>query len=202
MILYNHESPRRPTTFCDSQDHGRGGAIATSGSGTLALGQPGRCPRLGWAPDYVDAMVRAVRHGTAGDYVIATGTHTVREFVAAAFGHVGVADWHEHVTSIRPLCDRRIPAFWGDASKAPRRPRVAPSKDFRDLVCAMVDHDLALLEGPLRQRRRPDRFPSGRALHEASQRHRDRRAHTVSLAHLSRATAATHKVSWSQVRKS
>ncbi len=48
----------------------------------------------GWAPDYVDAMVRALRHATAGEYVVATGVaHSVRDFVGAAFAAAGVSDW-------------------------------------------------------------------------------------------------------------
>lgn len=147
VILYNHESPRRPTTFVTRKITAAVAAIATSGSGTLALGNLDAARDWGWAPDYVDAMVRAVRHGTAGDYVIATGTaHTVREFVAAAFGHVGVADWHEHVTIDPAFVRPADPSILvGDASKARADLGWRPSKDFRDLVCAMVDHDLALL---------------------------------------------------------
>ena len=85
------------------------------------------------------------------------------------------------------------PSIWWEMRARLAQTRVpVPS---RDLVCAMADHDLAL-EGPLRQRRRPDRFPSREG--NEGQRHRDRRAHTVSLAHLepSDCSNSPAKVSW------
>ena len=44
----------------------------------------------GFAGDYVDAMWRMLQQPTPQDYVIGTGeTHSVRELVEIAFGHVG-----------------------------------------------------------------------------------------------------------------
>ena len=86
-ILYNHESPRRPTALRDPQDHRRRSPRSPRGEADeLALGNLDARRDWGWAPDYVDAMVRAARADEPGDYVIATGTaHSVRDFVAAAF---------------------------------------------------------------------------------------------------------------------
>ena len=43
----------------------------------------------GWAPDYVDAMVRAIRYPHPDDFIIATGvSHSVADFVEVAFGMV------------------------------------------------------------------------------------------------------------------
>ena len=73
-------------------------AIARGEADRLTLGNLDARRDWGWAPDYVDAMVRAARHETARDYVIATGVgHTVRDFVAAAFGRVGIAEWESLV---------------------------------------------------------------------------------------------------------
>ncbi len=39
------------------------------------------------------------------DYVIATGeTHSVREFVTAAFAVVGISDWERYVTTNASYC--------------------------------------------------------------------------------------------------
>ena len=44
-------------------------------------------------------MVRAARADAPRDYVVATGvSHTVRDFVAAAFAAAGIDDWQQHVT--------------------------------------------------------------------------------------------------------
>ena len=51
----------------------------------------------GYAPDYVRAMWMMLQQDKPGDYVIGTGVaHSVREFVQAAFAHVGL-DWEDYV---------------------------------------------------------------------------------------------------------
>ena len=77
-ILYNHESPRRPTTFVTRKITRTAALIARGEADELALGNLDARRDWGWAPDYVDAMVRAARHDVPGDYVIATGVaHSV-----------------------------------------------------------------------------------------------------------------------------
>ena len=81
-ILYNHESPRRPVQFVTRKITATVAAIAQGRAERLTLGNLDARRDWGWAPDYVDAMVRAVRAETARDYVVATGVgHSVRDFV-------------------------------------------------------------------------------------------------------------------------
>ena len=98
----------------------------------------------GWAPDYTDAMVRAARAEQPADYIVATGEgHSVREFVAAAFAHVGIADW-EPLVGTDPAFVRPADAtdLVGDSSKARRDLGWSPTVTFTDLVGRMVDADL------------------------------------------------------------
>ena len=94
-ILFNHESPRRGLEFVTrkvtdgvARDQARPGRHARAR-------QPRRAARLGLrrrlrARDVADAAA-----GRADDYVIATGvSHSVRELVEIAFGHVGL-DWQQ-----------------------------------------------------------------------------------------------------------
>jgi GDPmannose 4,6-dehydratase len=79
------------------------------------------------------------------DYVIGTGkTHTVQEFVEAAFAHVGL-DWRRFVV-IDPKLVR--PAEVDLLISNPRRAREelgwTPRVSFADLVRMMVDADIAL----------------------------------------------------------
>ena len=146
-ILFNHESPRRPETFVTRKITAGVARIAREGAGTLRLGNLDVRRDWGWAPDYVDAMVRAARHAVADDFVIATGrTHAVAEFVAAAFARVGIADWERHIIVdpefVRPV-DATAQA--GDATKARRELGWAPTVPFEEIVGRMVDHDVALL---------------------------------------------------------
>jgi GDPmannose 4,6-dehydratase len=145
VILYNHESPRRPPSFVTRKITQAVARIALGLQESLALGNLDVRRDWGWAPDYVDAMVRAVRHDVADDYVVATGeAHTVREFVAAAFARAGVTDWQSRV-QVDPAFVRPDDAGLqvGDAAKARRVLGWAPTVDFTELVGRMVDVDLA-----------------------------------------------------------
>lgn len=146
VILYNHESPRRPLTFVTRKITAGVARIATTGKGVLHLGNLEARRDWGWAPDYVDAMVRAARHEVPDDYVVATGeAHSVADFVVAAFAHVGIEDWQRHVevdpTLFRPVDPSLLV---GDATKVRTALGWAPTRGFADLVGAMVDHDMAL----------------------------------------------------------
>jgi mannose-6-phosphate isomerase-like protein (cupin superfamily) len=83
----------------------------------------------------------------ADDFVIATGeSHTVREFVAAAFAHVGIADWERFVDY--DICLTRpaeVDLLRGDASKSRRVLGFEAKVKFPDLVAIMVDAEIAKL---------------------------------------------------------
>ncbi|WP_028644654.1 GDP-mannose 4,6-dehydratase [Nocardioides sp. URHA0020] len=146
-ILYNHESPRRPTQFVTRKITATVAAIAHGEADTLALGNLDARRDWGWAPDYVDALVRAARADDARDYVIATGVaHSVREFVEAAFARAGLEDWESHVV-IDPAFVRPVDAteLVGDSSRARKFLGWAPSVGFEELVGRMVDRDLELV---------------------------------------------------------
>lgn len=149
VILYNHESPRRPTTFVTRKISSTVAAIARTGRGQLALGNLDAQRDWGWAPDYVDAMVRACRAESSGNYVIATGVaHSVRDFVATAFDRVGISDWERHVVVDPRFFRPTDPSLLvGDSTLARSTLGWQPTRDFAGVVSAMVDHDVALLEG-------------------------------------------------------
>ena len=146
LILYNHESPRRPTTFVTRKITQGAARIARSGGGELTLGNLEARRDWGWAPDYVDAMVRAAA-GEPDNFVIATGVaHSVQEFVATAFAHVRIEDWERHVTVDPGLFRPAEPTLLvGDAGRARTQLGWAPTRSFEEIVAAMVDHDLSLL---------------------------------------------------------
>ena len=65
VILYNHESPRRPETFVTRKITAAAARIAAGRQDQLSLGNLDARRDWGWAPDYVEAMVRAIRHAAA-----------------------------------------------------------------------------------------------------------------------------------------
>ncbi len=71
-VLYNHESPRRPDTFVTRKITKAAAEIARGERDSLSLGNLDARRDWGWAPDYVDAMVRAIRYDSPDDYVVAT----------------------------------------------------------------------------------------------------------------------------------
>ncbi|MGV8877347.1 MAG: GDP-mannose 4,6-dehydratase [Rhodoglobus sp.] len=147
VILYNHESPRRPETFVTRKITAAAARISLGLQETLELGNLDAQRDWGWAPDYADALVLAAKHVQPDDFVIATGvSHSVRDFVAAAFTRAGVTDWQDRVhVSGSLLRSGDAPLQLGDASKAKRLLGWSPTMDFAGIVSAMVDHDLALL---------------------------------------------------------
>ena len=91
-------------------------------------------------------MWRILQHDEGDDFVLATNeTHTVREFVETAFGHVDL-DWKEYVKHDgryeRPA---EVDLLIGDASKAKKLLDWEPKVRFHELVAIMVDADMKLL---------------------------------------------------------
>ncbi len=146
-ILYNHESPRRPEQFVTRKITASAARISLGLQERLELGNLSARRDWGWAPDYVDALRRAIRADTPDDYVIATGVaHSVEEFVATAFARVGIEDWRAVVSvSEEFMRSGDAPQQVGDASHAHTSLGWAPTVDFDGIVAAMVDADLAAL---------------------------------------------------------
>jgi GDPmannose 4,6-dehydratase len=137
-ILYNHESPLRGPRFV-SQRIARGAREAKRNPGyRLTLGSLSSGADWGYAPDFVDAMVRIVAEADPGDYVIATGEpHTVRDFVESAFGHLGM-DWRAHVEEDPALVQSTPVILAGDATKLRERTGWKPTVSFDEMVGILV----------------------------------------------------------------
>jgi GDPmannose 4,6-dehydratase len=142
LVLYTHESPRRPLSFVTRKITHTVARIAAGLEDELVLGNLAARRDWGWAPDYVDAMVRAARAEAADDFVIATGeAHTVEEFALAAFARAGIEPRIRVDSSLVRPGDPAV--LVGDASKARGVLSWAPTVGFDELVGRMVDADLA-----------------------------------------------------------
>ena len=144
-ILFNHESPRRGETFVTRKITLAAARIKLGFQDKLYLGNLDARRDWGFAGDFVEGMWRILQHDRPDDFVLATGeTHTVREFLEAAFGRLGL-DWREHVVH-DPALERPLDAeaLVGDPSKARRELGWEPKVKFADLVAMMVDADLEL----------------------------------------------------------
>ena len=142
-ILFNHESPRRGETFVSRKITKAVARIKLGEQNKLFLGNLDAKRDWGYALDYMEAVWLMLQQEQPDDYVIATGeTHSVREFLDEAFGHVGI-DWKKHV-EIDPRYYRptEVDVLLGDASKARKRLGWQPKVGFKELVKLMVEADL------------------------------------------------------------
>jgi GDPmannose 4,6-dehydratase len=144
-ILFNHESPRRGETFVSRKITRAATRIKEGLQDKLYLGNLDAQRDWGFAGDYVEAMWLMLQQKRPDDFVIATGeVHTVREFVEAAFGLVGL-DWQKHVEmDSRYLRPAEVDHLCGDATKARTELGWSPRVGFEELVRMMVEHDTAL----------------------------------------------------------
>ena len=145
-ILFNHESPRRGIEFVTRKVSDGVARIKLGLANELRLGNLEAHRDWGFAGDYVEAMWRMLQQPTPQDYVVGSGeTHSVRQLVELAFGHVGL-DYRKHVVS-DPKFHRpaEVDMLLADPSKARRELGWAPKVSFGELVAMMVDADLERL---------------------------------------------------------
>lgn len=146
-ILFNHESPRRGPTFVTRKITRAVARIVKGKQKEIYLGNLDSKRDWGYAKDYVRAMWLMLQHSEPDDYVVATNeTHSIREFLDIAFGHVNL-DWQNYVKfDQRYLRPAEVDILIGDPTKAKEKLGWEPSVTFEELVKLMVDSDLKALE--------------------------------------------------------
>jgi GDPmannose 4,6-dehydratase len=149
-ILFNHEGERRGETFVTRKITRAVARIKHGLQEKLFMGNLDAKRDWGYAPDFVEAMWMMLQHDRPDDFVIATGeTHSVREFLDAAFAHAGL-DPEAHVEIdekyFRPS---EVDVLLGDPSKAKQELGWSPRVTFGELVQIMVDADVKEVEDML-----------------------------------------------------
>ncbi len=145
-IAYNHESPRRGENFVTRKISLAAARIKRGLQSELSLGNLDARRDWGYAPEYVEGMWRMLQQDQPDDYVFATGTtHSVEDFLAAAFGSVGL-EWRDHVKLdprfVRPA---EVAQLVGDARKARTQLGWVPQTTMHGVAELMVAADLAAL---------------------------------------------------------
>ncbi|KAE8372780.1 GDP-mannose 4,6-dehydratase [Aspergillus bertholletiae] len=159
-ILFNHESPRRGTTFVTRKITSQVALIACGLSESFELGNLNAVRDWGHAKDYMRGVHLILQQPEPGDYILASGTaYSVRQFVEAAFQIIGVnIEWSgtgldevgiDSVTSkVRVRVNRKYyrtlenETLLGSAAKAKRVLGWQPKYTFRALVEEMVLSDI------------------------------------------------------------
>ena len=146
-ILFNHESPLRPSRFVTKKIVAAACRIATGSQEKLRLGNIAIQRDWGWAPDYVEAMWLMLQQDTPEDFIIATGeSHSLEEFVDMAFALVGL-DWKEHVITdpdlFRPT---DIAISRGNPIKARKILKWQAKHKMKEVITLMVEDELRTLK--------------------------------------------------------
>ena len=150
-INFNFESPRRGEEFVTRKITRAIGRIQAGQQDVLRLGNLAAWRDWSHAKDVARSAWLMLQRDTPEDYVIASGvSHTVKEFVEAAFNLAGL-DWQKYVV-IDPTLQRPldVSVLEGCANKARAQLGWEPTVSFLDLVKEMVTHDLALAEAESR----------------------------------------------------
>lgn len=156
-ILFNHESPLRHPDFVTRKITMAVNRINAGAPDIIKLGNIDAKRDWGFAGDYVEAMHAMLQHDRPDDFVIATGeTHSVREFLSAAFSTCGKEIRFEGegvnergyignllVMEIDPQFYRpnELNFLRGDYSKAAEVLGWSPKVAFPELVKMMVNGD-------------------------------------------------------------
>jgi GDPmannose 4,6-dehydratase len=145
-ILFNHEGPRRGLEFVTRKITNAVARIKLGLQQEIVLGNIDSKRDWGYAGDYVRAMHLMLQQEEPDDYVVATGeTHSVEEFLQAAFREVGIDDWRTYVRQDdRFLRPAEVDLLIGDPTKAREKLGWRPEVGFDQLVKMMVAHDLEL----------------------------------------------------------
>jgi len=143
-ILFNHESERRGETFV-TRKITRGVARILAGlDKKIYLGNLEARRDWGYAPEYMEATYLMVQKKEPDDYVIGTGeSHSVKEFIEAAFKHVGISNWQDYI-EIDPRYFRpsEVENLIANPQKAKEKLGWEAKTKFDDLVKIMLKADL------------------------------------------------------------
>lgn len=149
-ILFNHESERRGEEFVTQKIATGVAKIARGDLDHLELGNLDARRDWGYAPEYVDAMWRMLRHHVPGDYVIGTGqAYSVYQFLSFALDAVGLLETdHEGGSNINEFYKvnpkfvrpAEVDFLRANSKKAQEVLGWKPQVGFTELVAIMVQH--------------------------------------------------------------
>ena len=146
-ILFNHESDRRGIEFVTRKITDGVARIHLGLRDDITLGNLDSKRDWGYSPDYVKSMWLMLQQDEPNDYVIATGkSHSILEFLDAAFQHIGIVHWDEYVKQdprfMRPA---EVDVLRGDSTKARDELGWTLSTSFQEMISKMVSNDINLL---------------------------------------------------------
>lgn len=145
-ILFNHESPLRPTRFVTRKIIATACRISLGANERLQLGNIDIRRDWGWAPEYVDMMWRMLQQEQGDDFVIATGaSHSLQEFAEETFSQLNL-DWRDHTDVSKALFrPTDIAEGKGNAQKAERLLGWRAHAGMKEVISMMIAAELEQL---------------------------------------------------------
>jgi len=145
-ILFNHESPLRGREFVTRKVTDAVARIKLGLGDEIRLGNVDAKRDWGHARDYVKAMWLMLQQDQPDDYVVATGRSvTVRDMCRIACEHVGLDLDKYLVIDPALLRPAEVDILLGNATKATRVLGWKVETSLEEMICEMVDADLARL---------------------------------------------------------
>tara|TARA_B100001057_G_C22760120_1_gene915421 strand:+ start:209 stop:1231 length:1023 start_codon:yes stop_codon:yes gene_type:complete len=158
-ILFNHESPRRGSSFVTKKITENIKRIANKEIDCFYLGNLNSKRDWGYAKEYVETMWLMLQQNKADDYVIATGkVYSVKDFVEEAFKYINIKiKWRGkglkevgYDTKTKKILIKVDPYYFrpneldylrGDWSKSRKLLKWKPKTNFKDLVRIMMQSE-------------------------------------------------------------
>lgn len=142
-ILFNHESPLRPSRFVTKKVISSAVRIFKGSKEKLSLGNIDIKRDWGWAPEYVEAMWKILQHNEPSDFIIATGkTHSLSEFISLSFSLLDL-NWAEHTIIKNDLLrPSDLTCSKADPSKARKELGWEAKFKMKDIIKKMLDYEI------------------------------------------------------------
>lgn len=140
-ILFNHESPRRGSNFITNKVVKGAVEIKHGLKKDLVLGNLESSRDWGHSRDYVRAMNMIVNHGSADDFIIATGeSRTVRELCQYVFTQLGM-NYEDFIKQDKKyMRPEELQYLRGDSSKARSILGWKPTYTFETMLDEMIEY--------------------------------------------------------------
>ena len=153
LIMFNHESPLRPTGFVTSLMADQICNILSGQQTEVMVGSLKSRKDFSWAPDFVRVMANPKLWSSGKDFVLASGkTTSVEELAATALVNHGLdpSSIFEAPSFSRPFDVHPS----GDSSKAKKLLGFKQTVSSRELVSKMVEMQIEVSDLPKHQRKR------------------------------------------------
>jgi len=140
-VLFNHESPRRGSTFVTNKVVKGAVSIKKGLQEKLALGNMDAHRDWGHAKDYVRAMHMITNHENADDFVVATGiTHSVRDLCEVVFTKLGMNYEDYVVQNKKYLRPEELNYLKGDPTRVKKVLGWEPEYTFETMIDEMIQY--------------------------------------------------------------